>query len=360
MKAAGKDIINLGVGDPDLLPSSNTIEELHADSLRVGANSYQPYIGIAPFRKAFAEWYKKWYHVSLNPDTEIQPLIGSKEGILHITLAFVNPGDKVLVPNPGYPTYSSVSTLAGADVISYNLTFENDWMPDFNALEEQDLSGVKLMWVNYPNMPTGKNASTELFEKLVAFGKKHQMVIINDNPYSFILNDKPLSILSIEGAKEICIELNSMSKSHNMPGWRIGVACSNANFIQWILRVKSNIDSGQFRPLQNAAIKALENPKEWHDQNNVIYGQRRKKAEQLMLLMGCTFDATQTGLFLWGKIPNQYHSAEELTDKILYEASVFMTPGSIFGSNGDRFIRISLCATQEKLQEAIDRIKQIN
>ena len=255
MNAEGANIISLGIGSPDLLPSAATLEALHEDSLRADANGYQPYVGIAPFRKAYSEWYKEWYGVELNPDTEMQPLIGSKEGILHITLAFVNPGDKVLVPDPGYPTYSSVSSLAEAEVIKYDLTYENDWMPDFEALEKTDLSGVKLMWVNYPHMPTGKKATPELYKKIVEFGKKHNIVIVNDNPYSFILNDNPLSILSIEGAKDICVELNSMSKSHNMPGWRLGIACSNPEFIQWILRVKSNIDSGIYRPLQIAATE---------------------------------------------------------------------------------------------------------
>lgn len=358
MNAEGKNIISLGVGSPDLAPSENTISGLHLDSNRSDANGYQPYVGIPAFRQAYAEWYRKWYGVELNPDTQIQPLIGSKEGILHITLAFVNPGDKVLVPNPGYPTYSSVSKLAGANIVEYDLTAKNDWTPDFDALEKQDLSGVKLMWVNYPNMPTGKNATVELFEKLVAFGKKHNIVIVNDNPYSFILNDNPMSILSIEGAEEVCIELNSMSKSHNMPGWRIGVACSNPQFIQWILRVKSNIDSGVYRPLQIAAIEALKNTKEWHDSNNRIYRRRRAEAEAIMTLLGCEFDPRQTGMFLWGRIPEKYENGEELTEMVLHEARVFMTPGMIFGSNGNRYIRISLCADETKLKEAYQRIRE--
>lgn len=358
MNAQGMDIINLGVGSPDLPPSQSTLDALHEESIKGNANGYQPYIGVPEFRQAYSKWYKKWYNVDLNPNSEIQPLIGSKEGIMHITLAFVNKGDKVLVPNPGYPTYSSVSKLAEAEVLTYNLTDENGWEPDFEEIEKMDLKGVKLMWVNYPNMPTGKDSSPELFRKLIAFGKKHGIVIVNDNPYSFILNDKPMSILSFEGAKDICIELNSMSKSHNMPGWRIGVACANPQFIEWILRVKSNVDSGIYKPLQMAAVKALENNEEWHKANNAVYRNRRNKAEELMNLLGCEFDEKQTGLFLWGKIPSKYNSVEEFTEDILQNARVFITPGMIFGSNGNRFIRISLCATEEVFDKAIKRIKE--
>ena len=357
MREAGIDVISLGVGSPDMAPSAATIQALHDDSLRPDANGYMPYVGIPGLRKAYAEWYKRWYGVELNPATMIQPLIGSKEGILHITLAFVNPGDKVLVPNPGYPTYSSVSRLAEAEIIAYDLTEESGWEPDFDALEAMDLEGVKLMWVNYPNMPTGKRASRELFEKLVAFGRKHNIVIVNDNPYSFILNDRPLSILATLGAEEVCIEMNSMSKSHNMPGWRIGVACAKPQFIEWILRVKSNIDSGMYRPLQLAAIEALGNSAEWHAENNRVYARRRKKAEAIMELLGCTFDANQSGLFLWGRVPDHMADAEELTEQVLHEAHVFITPGKIFGTNGRRYIRISLCAPEETLQAAHDRIE---
>ncbi|MEG1378554.1 MAG: aminotransferase class I/II-fold pyridoxal phosphate-dependent enzyme [Bacteroidales bacterium] len=359
MNEAGLSVINLGVGSPDLAPSDNTLRGLHRDSLRKDANGYQPYVGIPAFRKAFADWYQRWYNVSLDAATQIQPLIGSKEGILHITLAFVNPGDKVLVPNPGYPTYSSVSRLAEAEVITYDLTEDRGWEPDFEWLEQQDLSDVKLMWVNYPHMPTGKKASEALFSKLVAFGKKHNIVIVNDNPYSFILNDNPISLLSTSGALDICIELNSMSKSHNMPGWRIGVACSNPTFIQWILRVKSNIDSGVYRPLQMAAIEALKNTHEWHRQNNEIYRRRRIKAEAIMDLLECRFDPDQSGLFLWGRIPEGMENSEELTETILHEANVFITPGKIFGSNGNQYIRISLCAPEQVLQKAYDRIAAV-
>ncbi|MDO5571003.1 MAG: aminotransferase class I/II-fold pyridoxal phosphate-dependent enzyme [Bacteroidales bacterium] len=356
MNARGLDVINLGVGSPDLSPSKSTLEALYNDSIQKEANGYQPYIGIPEFRKAYSEWYKRWYNVELNPNTEVQPLIGSKEGILHITLAFVNPGDKVLVPDPGYPTYSSVSNLAEAEIIKYDLKEGNNWYPDFEQIEKNDLSDVKLMWVNYPHMPTGAPATEELFKKLVEFGKKHNIVIVNDNPYSFILNDKPLSILSIEGAKDICIELNSMSKSHNMPGWRIGIACSNETFIQWILRVKSNIDSGVYRPLQKAAVEALNNSSEWHAHNNEIYRQRRIKAEEIMNLLNCKFDKNQKGLFLWGRIPERYENVEQLTEEILHNARVFITPGSIFGKNGERYIRISLCAPETTLEKAYKRI----
>ncbi len=307
-------------------------------------------------RKGFADWYQKWYGVELNPNKEIQPLIGSKEGILHISLAFLNPGDKVLVPNPGYPTYTSVSNLVGAQIITYDLDENNNWQPDFEALEKMDLSDVKLMWTNYPNMPTGAPATIELYQQLVDFGKRHGIVICNDNPYSFILNDKPLSILSIEGAKDICIELNSMSKSHNMPGWRMAMLASNAQFIEWVLKVKSNIDSGQFKPMMLAAVKALQASPEFHQEMNTIYRKRRIIAEQIMEALGCVFDPKQTGMFLWGKIPATYSGSAALADKILYESNVFLTPGFIFGSNGNNYIRISLCCKEELLQEAFNRM----
>ncbi|GHU55018.1 aminotransferase [Bacteroidia bacterium] len=359
MNAAGKKVINLGVGSPDLPPSEKTIEALRTHALGADEHGYQPYVGIPELRRAFSEWYKAWYNVETNPDTEIQPLIGSKEGILHISLAFLNPGDGVLVPNPGYPTYTSVSNLVEAHIIPYELKEENGWYPDFEALERTDLSGVKLMWVNYPNMPTGANASIELYERLVAFGREHNIVIVNDNPYSFILNDKPLSIMSIPGAKGICIELNSLSKSHNMPGWRMAMLTSNAQFVEWVLRVKSNIDSGQFKPMQYAAVEALKAPREWYDKMNLVYRNRRDLAGKIMTALGCTYDEMQTGLFLWGKISNEVASSEALADKILYEANVFLTPGFIFGSCGERFVRISLCCKNETLQEALNRINKL-
>jgi len=359
MRAEGKDVINLGIGSPDLPPSESTIQTLCQQAKLDNVHGYQSYAGIPELRKGFAGWYKTWYGVDLDAGSEILPLIGSKEGILHVSLAFLNPGDGVLVPNPGYPTYSSLSKLLGASLHYYDLKEENDWDPDFDELEKRDLSCVKLMWVNYPNMPTGAPASSELLKKLVDFGKKHDIVICHDNPYSFILNDNPLSILEIEGAKEICIELNSMSKSHNMPGWRIGMLASNSQFIQWILKVKSNIDSGMFRPLQLAAVEALNNGKEWYESMNRTYAERRKIAEKILNVLDCTFDEKQVGLFLWGKIPDIQESSEFISDEVLYKANVFITPGFIFGSNGERFIRISLCCDEKVLNEALQRIKEL-
>lgn len=359
MNAAGKNVINLGVGSPDLPPSEQTIETLCEHARKANEHGYQPYVGIPELRKGFADWYKTWYNVDLDPKTEIQPLIGSKEGILHISLAFLNPGDGVLVPNPGYPTYSSVSKLVEARLIPYELKEELGWQPDFEELEKMDLSNVKLMWTNYPNMPTGANASVELYEKQVAFGRKHGIIICNDNPYSFILNEHPLSILSIPGAKEICIEMNSMSKAHNMPGWRMAMLASNAQFVQWILKVKSNIDSGQFKPMQYAAVEALSAKKEWYDNMNRVYRSRRDLAGQIMRTLGCEYDENQVGMFLWGRIPDSAESGEAIANKVLYEANVFLTPGFIFGSRGERYIRISLCCKNETLEEALKRIENL-
>ncbi|MFV0392128.1 MAG: pyridoxal phosphate-dependent aminotransferase [Paludibacteraceae bacterium] len=357
MNVAGKNVLNLGIGNPDLPPSRETIDALCQEAQKPNVHGYQSYNGIPELRKGFADWYKRWYNVELNPNTEIQPLIGSKEGILHITLAFVNPGDAVLVPNPGYPTYHSVSRLAEADLITYDLDEHNHWQPDFDALEKMDLSNVKLMWTNYPNMPTGSNATEELFEKLVNFGKKHNIVICNDNPYSFILNDKKLSILSVDGAKDICIELNSMSKSHNMAGWRIAMVASNPQFIKWILAVKSNVDSGMYRPMMVAASQALQNSDEWHNKMNEVYSTRKKLAFAIMDTLECRYNKDQVGMFLWAKIPDKWKDATELTDKILYEKNVFITPGLIFGSNGKRYIRISLCSPESMLEEVLKRIR---
>ena len=359
LNAEGHNIISLGIGGPDRPPHPEVINTLCTEASKPDAHGYQPYVGLPQLRQAFARWYKVNYDVDLDPATEIQPLIGSKEGILHTTLTFVNPGDGVLVPNPGYPTYTSVSRLAEAEIFTYDLTEEGGWEPDFDALERLPLERIKLMWVNYPHMPTGKCASQSLFARLVDFGKRHNIVIVNDNPYSFILNDKPLSILSIPGAKDIAIEMNSLSKSHNMPGWRVGMIAANPQFIQWILKVKSNIDSGQFKPLMLAASKALECNKEWYDDVNKTYASRRLIAEDIMHALGCHFDPAQRGLFLWGRIPDQYEGSEQLADRILYEAGVFLTPGFIFGSNGNRYIRISLCATNEKMLEALQRIKKL-
>jgi aspartate/methionine/tyrosine aminotransferase len=360
MNAAGQNVISLGIGSPDLPPSADTINALNQSAAQPNTHGYQPHVGMPELRNAFGNWYKRWYGVTLDTAKEIQPLIGSKQGILHISLAFLNPGDGVLIPNPGYPTYTSVSKMVGAKIHSYDLDENNNWQPDFDALEKMDLSNIKLMWVNYPNMPTGANGSLELFEKLVAFGKKHNIVIVHDNPYSLILNENPLSIMQIEGAKDICIELNSMSKSHNMPGWRLGVVVSNARFIQWILKVLSNIESGILKPMQLAAIAALNNSNEWHRKNNIeLYASRRQYAEAIMDALGCTYDKNQVGMFLWGKIPAHYKGSEELADKVLYNAKVFLTPGFIFGDKGERYIRISLCCNEDMLKEALKRINEL-
>ncbi len=356
MNAAGKKVINLGIGNPDLPPSTETITALCTEAQKPDVHGYQSYVGIPELRNEFAHWYKKWYDVTLNPATEIQPLIGSKEGILHITLAFVNPGDSVLVPNPGYPTYTSASRICEANIVSYDLDENNDWQPDFEALEKMDLSNVKLMWVNYPNMPTGANATLELFEKLVAFGKKHSIVICNDNPYSFILNEEKLSILSVEGAKDICIEMNSMSKSHNMAGWRMAMLATNAEFVQWILKVKSNVDSGMYRPMMVAAVAALKNSEAWHAEINKVYARRRKLALQIMDALHCEYDTNQVGMFVWAKIPDSYADSGVLADEILYGKNVFITPGFIFGDKGNRYVRISLCCPEPMLEEALNRI----
>ena len=360
MNAEGKDIISLGIGSPDMPPSAKTIDVLCENARKADAHGYQPTTGIPELRKAMAHWYKEWYDVDLNPDTEVQPLIGSKEGILHVTLALVNPGEQVLVPNPGYPTYTSLNRILGSEIVNYDLREDQHWQPDFEALEKMDLSKVKIMWTNYPNMPTGANATMELFEKLVDFARRHNIVIVNDNPYSFILNKKPLSILNVPGAKDCCIEFNSMSKSHNMPGWRVGMLATNATFVKWILKIKSNIDSGTFRPLQLAAAEAYTNSAEWHEEANFeVYHNRRTLAELIMNELECQFDHEQVGMFLWGKIPEHYADVEELTEKVLHKARVFIAPGFIFGSNGKRYIRISLCAKEDKLAEALKRIKEM-
>lgn len=360
LNAQGADIISLGIGGPDRQPGQDVIDTLCAEANVASNHSYQPYVGIPQLRQAFAQWYKQWYGVELDADKEIQPLIGSKEGILHVSLAFLNPGDGVLVPNPGYPTYTSVSRLAQAEIFTYDLTEENGWYPDFDALERLPLDRIKLMWINYPHMPTGTPATLELFQKIIDFGRRHNIVIAHDNPYSFILNDNPMSLLQIEGARDIAIEMNSLSKSHNMAGWRVGMLASNPTFINWILKVKSNIDSGQFKPLMLAAVKALNADAEWYQTLNEVYRSRRAVAEKIMLALGCTFDPGQRGLFLWGRIPDEVPSSEALADNVLYNARVFITPGFIFGSNGNRYVRISLCATEENMRRALDRINNMN
>ncbi len=360
MNAEGKDVISLAIGSPDMPPSEKTIQTLCEVASRPDAHGYQPTVGTPELRQAMANFYRRWYGVELNPANEIQPLIGSKEGILHVTLAFINPGEEVLVPNPGYPTYTSLSKILGAKVVNYDLLEDNGWQPDFEGLEKMDLSKVKLMWTNYPNMPTGGNARMETYEKLVDFARRHNIVVVNDNPYSFILNEKPMSLLQVEGAKDCCIEFNSMSKSHNMPGWRVGMCVTNPTFISWILKIKSNIDSGTFRGIQLAAAAAYDNDAEWHHEANVeTYGRRRKYAEQIMDILGCKYDPQQVGMFLWGRIPDSYATCEELTERVLHEARVFITPGFIFGSRGERYIRISLCAKETVFEKALSRIKEM-
>ena len=358
MNAEGKDVISLAIGSPDMPPSEKTISKLCEVAQRPDSHGYQITMGIPELRQAMADFYKRWYDVDLDPSKEILPLIGSKEGILHVTLAFVNPGEEVLVPNPGYPTYTSLSKILGAKVVNYDLMEENGWQPDFNQLEKMDLSRVRLMWTNYPNMPTGGNARMETYRKLVDFARRHNIVVVNDKPYSFILNKQPMSLLQVEGAKDCCIECNSMSKSHNMPGWRVGMCIANPTFISWILRIKSNIDSGTFRGIQLAAAEALTNDDEWHHEANIeTYARRRQYAEQIMDILGCTYDKNQVGMFLWGKIPEKYADSEELTELVLHKARVFITPGFIFGSKGQRYIRISLCANESVFAAALQRVR---
>lgn len=361
LNAEGKDIISLAIGSPDMPPSEQTIEKLCEVARRPDAHGYQPTQGTPELRQAMAGFYKRWYDVELDAKSEVLPLIGSKEGILHVTLAFCNPGDGVLVPNPGYPTYTSLSKILGTSIVNYDLREDNGWQPDFDQLEDivSRQGNIKLLWTNYPNMPTGGRARRETYERLVRFAQEHGIVVVNDNPYSFILSHDHLSILQVPGAKECCIEFNSMSKSHNMPGWRVGLCVSNAQFIQWILKVQSNIESGTFRGIQLAAAEAYQNSDEWHREANIErYQRRRKYAEQIMDVLGCTYDPQQVGMFLWGRIPDSYANVEDLTERILHEARVFITPGFIFGSNGERYIRISLCAKEEKIQQALERIKQ--
>ena len=357
-KASGQEaVINLGIGSPDGMPPAEAIEGLCEAARQHGNHAYQSYVGIPELREAFAGWYSRWYGVDLNPATEIQPLVGSKEGILLISLAFLDKGDKVLVPDPGYPTYSSASRLAEAEILTYDLKEENGWYPDFEELEKMDLSGVKIMWTNYPHMPTGAPASETLYARLVEFGRQHNILICNDNPYSFILDDRPLSILAQPGAKECCLELNSLSKAHNMAGWRIGMVAGNSEIISQILKVKSQMDSGMFKPLQLAAVDALRQGPEWFAELNAEYARRRVLAGNIFDLLGVEYDRTSTGMFLWGKVGTS--SGEALSDRILYDAGVFITPGFIFGKNGEDYVRISLCATPETLKNAAERISKI-
>lgn len=359
MNKEGKNVINLGIGSPDLPPHPDVIKTLAEEAAKPNQHGYQNYKGSPVLRNTISKWYKKWYKVDLNPDTEILPLIGSKEGIMHICMTYINPGDVVLIPNPGYPTYKSAATIAGASVKAYTLNEENKWCPDFDDLEKLDLQKVKLMFVNYPQMPTGQLPTPEMFNELVSFAIRHQILICHDNPYSFILNDHPMSLLSVEGAKEVVIELNSFSKSHNMAGWRVGMLCGAGERIDEVLRFKSNMDSGMFLPLQLAAAKALDLERDWYDSVNAVYKKRREKVFNLLDLLKCSYNRNQAGLFVWASIPENYKNGFELSDKVLVEANVFITPGAIFGSAGDTYVRVSLCTPEEKLDEAISRIKNL-
>ncbi len=356
LNQAGRDVINLGIGSPDLPPHSSVIETLYAEALKPGQHAYQSYKGHLILRNAIASWYKQCYGVSLDPGTEILPLIGSKEGIMHICMTFLNEGDEVLIPNPGYPTYRSVAAIAGAACIDYALSEKSGWLPDFNALGSMDLKKVKLMFVNYPHMPTGQLPTKQVFIDFVAFARKHQILIVHDNPYSFILNDSPMSMLSVEGAKDVVIELNSLSKSHNMAGWRVGMLVGRSELISQIMRFKSNMDSGMFLPVQLAAAKALELGSSWFHDLNEIYKARRLKMFDLLQTLNCTFDTEQAGMFVWAKISSENQNSYEFSDEILEKSNVFLTPGSIFGSEGEQYIRASLCTKEDRIVGAHGRI----
>jgi aspartate/methionine/tyrosine aminotransferase len=357
LNKAGKQVINLGIGSPDLPPHSSVIATLHEESLKLNQHAYQNYKGTPILRQAISNWYNKWFAVQLNADTEILPLIGSKEGIMHICMTYLNAGDSVLIPNPGYPTYRSAAKIAGANLVEYSLVKEKNWFPDFEQIEKNDLSNTKLMFVNYPQMPTGQLPTKEMFEQLVAFATKHSILLVHDNPYSFILNNQPMSLLSVPGSKEVAIELNSLSKSHNMAGWRIGMLVGNETRINEVLRFKSNMDSGMFLPVQLAAAKALELGQDWHDEVNQVYRARRERVFELLQLLKCEFDNKQAGMFVWASIPSIYKDGYELSDQVLNQANVFITPGGIFGSAGNHYVRVSLCSTEEKIEEAIQRVK---
>ena len=357
MNKAGKNVINLGIGSPDLPPHPDVIKTLQEEAAKPNTHAYQNYKGSPVLRSAIAKWYKRWYDVDLDPETEILPLIGSKEGIMHICMTYINEGDKVLIPNPGYPTYRSAATIAGANVIEHTLKKENDWCPDFNELEKEDLQNAKIMFVNYPQMPTGQLPTTKMFEDLIVFAKKHSILVCHDNPYSFILNNKPMSLLNIKGAKDVALELNSFSKSHNMAGWRVGMLCGAKDRINEVLRFKSNMDSGMFLPVQLAAAKALSLDQSWYDGINTVYTKRREKVFELLQMLKCSFDTNQAGMFVWAAIPPSYGDGYALTDEVLKRSNVFITPGGIFGSAGNKYVRVSLCTTEEKIEEAIQRIK---
>lgn len=358
MNKRGAKVINLGIGSPDLPPHPEVLRVLNEEANKANVHGYQSYKGAPALREAIADWYARYYDVTLNPHTEVLPLIGSKEGIVHICMTYLQEGDSALIPNPGYPAYTSAVRVSGATPVPYELKADNNWQPDFDALEKSDLSRVKLMWVNYPQMPTGAPATMDLFERIIAFGKKHNILICHDNPYSFILNDKPLSLMSVDESKEVAIELNSLSKSANMAGWRIGILIADENRINEILHFKSNMDSGMFLPLQLAAAAALHLDSSWYAELNTIYAKRREKVFQIMDMLKCDYDRSQTGLFVWAKTPDTYTDAYALSDEVLENAHIFITPGGIFGSAGEQYIRISLCANEDVLDQAIDRIKK--
>ena len=360
MRENGIDVLNLGIGSPDLPAPKTVVNTLHSASLLDKAHQYQSYSGLPELRAAFANWYQNHFDVELSSANEILPLIGSKEGVMHISMAFLDAGDQVLVPNPGYPTYAAATRLAGGESVFYNLNAENNWLPDLEELEKTvDLTKVKIIWINYPNMPTGGEATRDFFEKIVAFGRKHSILICNDNPYSLILNDAPISILQVENAKDIALELNSLSKSHNMAGWRVGMVAGAADYLQTILRFKSNMDSGMFKPVQLAAIQALNQPQSWYDNLNEIYKKRQEKIYQLFDLLDCKYDTSKGGMFVWAKIPSHYKDCYELSDELLNEANLFITPGGVFGSQGERYIRASLCNNLEVLDVAIERVSRV-
>lgn len=358
LRSEGRPVLNLGIGSPDLPPHTSVIAALQTSAEHPAAHGYQSYTGILALRSAWATWYSRYYGVTLNPDNEILPLIGSKEGIVHVAMAFLEAGDVALVPNPGYPAYSAATRLAGAEVQFYDLTEKNGWLPDFDALEKIDLSRVKILWANYPQMPTGAPGSVAVFQQLVDFGKRNNILVVNDNPYSFILNDTPRSILAAGGASGVALELNSLSKSHNMAGWRVGMVAGHPDYLRSVLRFKSNMDSGQFLPVQQAAVAALQLGPDWHYDLNATYRERQQVAFQILQIIGCQFDTAQQGMFVWAKIPDRYADGYVLSDELLYEKNVFLTPGGIFGSNGERYVRVSLCSTVEVLNEAAMRIGQ--
>ncbi|MEY3921621.1 MAG: hypothetical protein RL634_1382 [Bacteroidota bacterium] len=364
LNKAGHKVINLGIGSPDLPPHPSVVEVLHQEASKVNTHAYQSYKGSPILRSAVSDWYKSWYKITVDPETEVLPLIGSKEGIMHICMTYLDKGDAALVPNPGYPTYSSAVKLSGGEVLSYELLESNNWHPEVNQLKnivashQQNGGKVKLLFLNYPHMPTGQLPNNTLLKEVIEFAKANDILIVHDNPYSFILNDNPSSLFVLDQQKEVVIELNSLSKSHNMAGWRVGMIVASQQHINNIMRFKSNMDSGMFLPVQLAAAKALSLDEQWHDEVNAIYAARKNEAHQLLDLLGCQYSKEQVGMFVWAKIPSTYSNGFEISDDILGKAKVFITPGGIFGSAGEKFIRVSLCSKKEVLQEAIERIKQ--